>query len=172
MHAAARILVTCLLTLPAPAAFAQAADAPLAAPFAELRTYRWEEAFPITPPFTEWIKVGTLDNAVPGSSGVTWLHSSSLHWRADNWLVADMLAYIEQDTKRSAGYVRVKLALSCDAMRVMQYIAMADVTINPQGHIVAISTVNEVPGAYYPAANTIYENLCSDGALRARFMAP
>jgi hypothetical protein len=145
--------------LPAAPAGAQLVPVP---PRAELRTFEWTEAFPVTPPFAQWTQVAV----VSATGTTTWFHADSLRWGRDGRLQLDALFY------GTEGYLRTWLTLSCDASRVIQTQARAAVVVDPNGNIRPTSSVTEGGISYeLRIADSVYDRVCSDAAFRDQYMA-
>jgi hypothetical protein len=145
--------------------------ATLAPAEATLRTYTWDQAFPVNPPFAEWTPVGDLPATDNITGGKMWLHRSSLSWRSENTLSADVLAYVDGGSGGQSRYLRAKLSILCDFHFGLQFDAVANAIIDPNGNIVAASVPRELRGVSYPISNGTFARLCNDASLRHQFGA-
>ena len=146
-----------------------AGPAPLSAP---LRSYTWEQAFPVTPPFPQWQEAGQFDSPVGKIHHRAWLRSNGVLWSSPTILVADVLIYFDPSKAQSGGYARAQIQVSCDFHYVIMINAQANVVIDPQGIIKPTSPVREAPGAGYPVPNSMFERLCTDSSFRSQFLKP
>lgn len=143
----------------------------IAAPSAEPVVLAWEQAFPVTPRFSEWTKAGSASPGLSGQATSLWMHRSSVKWISSNHLSVDAMLYIEPSASSPATYGRARINVTCDFHYAIQFDAAAKVVIDPEGTIRPISDVQNSLGAAYPGLQSVYKRLCSDPSFRMQFGA-